>query len=338
MYCKKCGSKIRDNAKFCPKCGAVLKSSYASVDSNSVNDTTDKIASSIKKDTANGKRIIVLGIGAVAAIVVIGIIVFAIKRPSTEDIKGTEIASESTSEGIDSAENTSDSKNDMDSSEELADAPQTEGTVQMWMGTDPANQTDNEAIENSSYKDLMCDAIDDAINQYWESNQLDDWKDKEEYTENTQFYLLYIDNDDKPEILITPASGMIDGSSILYIKDAVVESYFIGSSDSITYIPNSGVICIYHGLHMPTTEEVMSFPDQTVLGEGEFCDAGWYGEKANPVDGSDTIYIWNGETLSEEEYLSQKEAVFSGDIHEAWNEDAYTYEEVTTFLDGFDNE
>lgn len=175
MYCKKCGSKIRDNAKFCPKCGAVLKSSSASVDSNSVNDTTDKIASSIKKDTANGKRIIVLGIGAVAAIVVIGIIVFAIKRPSTEDIKGTEIASESTSEGIDSAENTSDSKNDMDSSEELADAPQTEGTVQMWMGTDPAQAVSDESPEDKSEaKDMLVESTEEGSyeNKQDEDNEL----------------------------------------------------------------------------------------------------------------------------------------------------------------------
>jgi hypothetical protein len=74
---------------------------------------------------------------------------------------------------------------------------------------------------------------------------------------------------------------------------------------------------------------VVSFHDEQILGEGECYGAGAYGE------GSDAIYIWNDETLSENDYLQRKEAVFSGDIHGLWEENEYSYKEIMEYLDGY---
>jgi hypothetical protein len=70
--------------------------------------------------------------------------------------------------------------------------------------------------ETGDYKDLMRRAINETLDEYWKHNQSDDWKNKEEYFENSRFCPVFIDSDDKPEIQVYPAFGMIEGRTILF--------------------------------------------------------------------------------------------------------------------------
>lgn len=179
-----------------------------------------------------------------------------------------------------------------------------------------------------SWKKPMKDAIDAKLKEYWEYNQDDTITDEAQYREESRFALLYINDDDIPEIYMIPASSITDGSSILYLKDGAVEEYDLDWSDSFDYIPRSGKILLYHGQHIPAQEYVLTFPSQEELGHGSYAETGWYDGTDHSVDGSGTEYMWNDEFVSEEEYQKQKEELFSGDIHNASKEETHSYEEL----------
>ncbi len=193
---------------------------------------------------------------------------------------------------------------------------------------------DNKASDSADegWKELMREAVDSKLNEYWEYNQDEEITDEAQYYEGSSFALLYIDDDEIPEIYVMPASGMMDGSSILYLKDGDVASYDIGWSDSIDYTPYSGKICLYHGQHVPAMELILTFPDEKELGSGAFAEPGWYDNEDHSVDGADMEYMWDDEFVSEKEYNEIKSGLFDGDIHSAYDEKAITYDELMKVL------
>ncbi len=187
--------------------------------------------------------------------------------------------------------------------------------------------------ETPEWKALMLSAIDDRMNEYWENNGLDGFGSFDAYIEQSQFAFLFIDDDDIPEVFVMPASGVADGSSILYVKDGRVESYDIGWSDSVSYLQRKGVICLYHGMHVPGVETIMTFPGEEVLGTGQFAEPGWFDGTDHSVDGADMEYQWDEAFVSEKEYQEKKDALFKGEIREANEEKSMTYEEVKSALE-----
>ena len=76
MYCRNCGSEIKDGAKFCESCGA-------KVDMTSTDETANAAAQPAESTKAadnkgNGKRVaIIIGLIVVIAAIIVGIVVFA---------------------------------------------------------------------------------------------------------------------------------------------------------------------------------------------------------------------------------------------------------------------
>ncbi len=138
-------------------------------------------------------------------------------------------------------------------------------------------QASGEIPEN--WNELMQKGIEEKIQEYYEYNQDEELNDRSVYTERSEFALLYINDDDIPEVYVMPASGMTDGSSILYLNGDSVEAYDIGWCDSVSYIQKEGVICLYHGMHIPVQEMVMTFPDEEDLGHGAYAEKGWFDGK-----------------------------------------------------------
>lgn len=191
-------------------------------------------------------------------------------------------------------------------------------------------QESDETSEN--WKELMRNGIEEKIQEYYEYNQDEELNDRSVYTKRSEFALLYIDDDDIPEVYVMPASGATDGSSILYLNGDSVESYDIGWCDSVSYIQKKGEICLYHGMHVPVQEFIMTFPDEEDLGHGAYAEKGWFDGKDHSTDGSDMEYMWDDEFVSEKEYNAKKDAVFNGDIHVSFEEDCLSYEEIMEYL------
>ncbi|MCR4741129.1 MAG: hypothetical protein K5886_12830 [Lachnospiraceae bacterium] len=192
---------------------------------------------------------------------------------------------------------------------------------------------ETEASENAEeWKELMLDAVDEKLQTCFDNNEDDEFDELAVYIENSSFELLYIDDDDIPEVYVRPASGMMDGTSILYLNGDSIGSYDIGWSDSVSYIEKSGIICLYHGMHVPVQELIMTFPEEKDLGHGAFSEPGWYDGEDHSIEGSDMEYMWNDEFVSEEDYNKNKDDLFKGDIHVAGEEKSLSYEELMNYL------
>lgn len=86
MICKNCGAELKENAKFCQKCGTPV-SAESAVDETTVNEenvATDNSLSGTGTET-NKKKWILGAVGAVCGIALIGGIVFAATRGGKDD-------------------------------------------------------------------------------------------------------------------------------------------------------------------------------------------------------------------------------------------------------------
>ncbi|MCR4642451.1 MAG: DUF2116 family Zn-ribbon domain-containing protein [Lachnospiraceae bacterium] len=113
-----------------------------------------------------------------------------------------------------------------------------------------------EAVKDESWKLLLREALEETMEDYYKNEQTYSYGDKASYYRDSSFQLVYIDEDTIPEIAVSPASGLLDGSAILYLLNGKVEKYEICWCDSVLYIPYSGKIDYQHGQHVPYCETV----------------------------------------------------------------------------------
>ncbi len=220
------------------------------------------------------------------------------------------------------------------SKEPEASTDQEEQDITSEPETAPEDISNDTEQADDDWKELMKEAIDKKIGEYWENNQDDMFTEESQYRDNSSFVMLFIDNDDIPEIYIMPASSIMDGISLLYYKDGAVEEYDIDWSDSLEYIPRSGRICLYHGQHNPACESILTFPEQEILGNGAYAEPGWFDDTDHSVDGAELEYMWNDEFVSEKAYNDLKNELFNGDIHRAYEEEGFTYDDIRGLITG----
>ena len=202
-----------------------------------------------------------------------------------------------------------------------------------WYKTDCIDVKD---ISDGNWKAAMKEAIEAKMEEYWEIVEEGDiFEDgKDEYFKQSSFTVDYITDDDIPEIGVFPyGSGALGtGSCILYVEGDKIKEFSTAWCDMIQYIPKSGRILYFHGMHVPYTETVMTFPDQKELGYGAFASPGWVDGTDRSVNGEDMEYRWNDEPVSEADYNAAKEKAFGNDVHSCETEKSYTYDEIMEYL------
>lgn len=97
MYCKKCGSELREDAVFCLECGTQVKQTI-NADIHNISET---------EKTTNKKKVLipVLGCGVIALVVVIAVI-FGMKKSKDEPVASTETVEQENAEEVGSIEKT----------------------------------------------------------------------------------------------------------------------------------------------------------------------------------------------------------------------------------------
>lgn len=78
----------------------------------------------------------------------------------------------------------------------------------------------------------------------------------------------------------------------------------------------------------------MSFPEQEILGNGAYAEPGWFDDTDHSVDGAEMEYMWNDEFVSEKVYNDHKNELFNGDIHRAYEEERFTYDDIMSMITG----
>ncbi len=187
-----------------------------------------------------------------------------------------------------------------------------------------------EPAARKDWKVMMRGAVDRKLDEYWKENDHEEYSEKSKYVSDSRFDLIYIDDDEIPEIYLIPADGAEVGTSILFFKEGIIEEYYIAWSDYIQYTPKSGKILLYHGLHIPDSETVMVFPSMEELWYGEFCYPGWYDGSDHTFNGAEQEYRLNDKFVSEEDYISSRNEVLGSEVHEPDRE--YTYDELMEML------
>lgn len=169
MYCKNCGSEMKEGALFCPKCGTKVTKAPAKNNSNSkhkagrsFSQNTNNIdreyeefyRNDNKKPSKNTRTII---IGSVAAIAVMGLIMFFLARSlfGGNDSKKESVSSNETAEqGFSSDNSVSDTSNADDNPQDItAQNPSTDNVT-------PEDYINNTLLKDYSYVNVNNESYD----------------------------------------------------------------------------------------------------------------------------------------------------------------------------------
>lgn len=169
---------------------------------------------------------------------------------------------------------------------------------------------------NDNWKQLYKDRINTYMNG-------------EARSEDVQFSLILIDDNDVPELLISYPSHMSSSLLCWVYDDNLYEDHSVYTiSQGVTYIEKSGRFrehSIFQGAGGDKVCEIDC--DQiVVLGSGEVDEAVNY------------TYEWEGESLSKEEYNNKLNVIFDTSVAKDSVEVIYTYDEILDVIDDYGNE
>lgn len=193
---------------------------------------------------------------------------------------------------------------------------------------------------DESWKEPMKEAVISAMREYWEWVESDPelmpdgGLTKEDYYADSFFEIVYIDDDDIPEIFVSPyGSGVMGtGSCVIYVENGQAEKYGISWCDSIEYIPRSDRIVHKHGMHMPYQETVMIWSTQMALGSGVYDQPGWVDGEDHSFNGESLEYRWDDVPVSEADYLAKRKEVFGENGIMLGSGEKYGFAEILTYL------
>lgn len=298
MYCKNCGNKCDDDAKYCRKCGAPL-SDY---DDQSDEDFDEPE----KKHASTG-----LMIGSIAAVVliVIAAVLIMINITGKKQDTATDKA-----DALNSQTEMNADKSTLDADTDKAD----EGT---------AEDADTQTEENQN----------DLVSVDWKSLYLDYLNTLKQNGKIDMYVsagLIYVDDDDIPELylegdceatgclVLTCGSGTVDElqTSRLYFNYIERQNLLDNNEGHMGYyydyifsIEDGKWKCIAEGTYNDKWDETTS--------EYVVDDAG------EPV----MEYTWNNETTDEAGYDKQLKAVYDGS--KAIAPEGYTFDELYSILE-----
>lgn len=290
MFCTKCGKEIKEGSAFCTSCGKPVQASQ---------NTQAAAAASKKSHKAVWIALIVicvlllLGAGIGAAVYFLGV-----RNNAHEEIEDIEREDEESSKS-------------REESEESTEPEDKDGVV----------------VQQGEFQSHSLEEVQAALAAY----QL--YLDQQGYTAGwgEDYYgcdLIYLDNDDIPEVVIC---GMYEaaGNSILTYDGEQVHEMMLGRLN-FTYMERKNLLCNSEG-HMGYYYDVVySIVDgvltQVAFGTYEFAydDQGSFAMDEN---GNEIMeYTWNGEVVTEAQYAEELEKVYPAGQYPVKNPSYFFYD------------
>lgn len=288
MFCNRCGKEIKEGTKFCPACGKEVKAvQNKAVQSKSVPEMNIELPQ--KKSRL---PIILISVFAVAAVLGVAAALIVLKPWAVKE-EPQSVANEAPEEEV---KETPEEKAAEDVKEE---EPETEEPVK------------EDADSNS-------DAWKQAYLDY-----LEDMNYKEDSL--TKYKIVFIDDDDIPELFITHGS-MAGGTCVAAYHDGKVEEVYAGEYGAL-YIEKSGLI------HVPTGHGGGYHDEIIKLENGKFTTIA-SGDYSEWPDGK-TEYYWESKEVTEEEYNGHIAELFDDSKSKRMDmegQDNYPYETLCDLM------
>lgn len=262
MFCNRCGRELFDGAKFCPSCGKeVRKTSH-----EDYYDAFDDEYDDYEDDLPNKRMRIVAICSSLVALVITGVVLAIVITGSGDDVKEDKAVA-TVENSPQEATETGSAGNPVAVSPEQPES-------------DSGQVSDGEPSDLPGWKALYLSYIDGL-----------------EGKEGLEYKLLYLDDDDIPELVInTYVAG--GGATIVSVKNDTVTDFEI-SGDGFGYIERQGLIISSYG-------QMGWYPTDIIkLDENGFSKilSAEMGETRDP-DSDEWIntYSVEGKEVSEEEY------------------------------------
>ncbi len=309
MFCKKCGTKVIDEASFCPKCGNDLRSDREDVKEMSSKPESDTVTE--KSDIQESQK----RQGNPAVFVVVGIILIAAAisaffvmrgKPDSVNKSGkTDVTADSNDYIDDAADRSLEDSSEEDHAADLEVENSSEADVRESFSTgDETKNLDNEASESvNTWADAYYDYLIDFDREYG--------RDGYDGLEYRSYNYIYVNDDDIPELLLQ-GQDEATGNLILTYNDGKIDElqtarlYFDYIEKENRLRSSDGHMGYYY-------DYIFTIRN----GKWETEEYGEYYVEDNTVDwdDDDLIYEWNGKKVSKSEY--DKELQKAYDVNKA---------------------
>ncbi|MCR4904203.1 MAG: zinc-ribbon domain-containing protein [Butyrivibrio sp.] len=214
MFCKNCGAKISDNARFCPKCGTELKKINSG---NASDNKEDDDSSVVENKTILVKYMIVGAVVVLTLIFIVVVIAILSGRWTNTDAENSADNNivDVENEGIMASNNENTSSNETLDSEESEDVSEStqDSEAALESGTEDAvteeevqNEENNQILDESNWKDEYL-------------KQIVGWHDAHQGDQAESYVLFYLNDDDIPELMMTCENSAFIGEDIYTFEE-----------------------------------------------------------------------------------------------------------------------
>lgn len=278
-FCGECGTKIEnDEQEFCHECGSKLDMIDIVVDSN--DDTIDDNA--INNEKTSSKRNIIV-ICLLILVVVAIIIVMLMKGKKDNNVNNEKTTDISTQDVLDETESA------------VTEDVTTEVTTEITSEENITEITADDTTTEETIAEITTEEVDNNDSEWKEQylNYINSISDAD------SFQLIYIDNNDIPELVIyynTEAGGTEICS---YGSTGLFNKIIVSGTSGFEYYEKGGVII------NTTTKQGVYRDDVYTVNDGLFASAinGSYFESYSTGEYED--YCINGQSVTPEEYSSK---------------------------------
>ena len=344
MFCTKCGKEYKEGQRFCTGCGNKLDPTFTPQQqtlteqpatpaqsgqpvvlplTNGRQTVQPQFSAQPQQPPQNNKNnrklLIIILVVIFVALIGCSILAYVLLNGNKPNAADKDRDTEETQEETESFKD--DSKVEDTEPETMTEEPET-ATEEMPVTEEPETQeppyTADEAEWKKAYYDFV---IGNEDLQYIYQDERD----------QVNFYLIYIEDNDVPELYMDSLNGSI-GDMVATYHGAVDYMMYIGPYGACEYVEGSGRFANSDGRMGYYTDTIYKIENGVIT----IADGGTWTEDVNPDNPDELLhnYSWNGETVDESTYYTYKNQAYDYAQSRYCNStsQAMTFDELIAYL------